>query len=235
MKDAELDPRLLSALNFVRQGASVADIGTDHAHLPIFLLKAGRVKFAHLTDINKGPLDSAEANVNAAGLRHLVSLTLTDGAAALSESDAEDYLIFGMGGELIARIVNDAPHLKSPNIHLILQPMSRQGHLRTALSALGFSEMGTRYSYSKGRYYLTMLWSYNGKVTDLDPISAELGELLPGEDDLPYAIGYFEGKLKSARRALDGRRGAGEDTFSEEELVSALHERLARLYEMKNT
>ena len=229
MRDAELDPRLLSAADFVRQGASVADIGTDHAHLPIFLLKGGRARFAHLTDINKGPLDSAEANVEAAGLRHLVTLTLTDGAAALSGSDATDYFICGMGGELIARIIADAPHLRRRDIHLILQPMSRQGHLRTALSSLGFSELGTRYSLDHGRYYVTMLFEYTGKEDSLDSAAAEVGRLPVLPSDIPYARGYFEGKLKSARRALAGRRTAGEDTTCEAALVLALEKRLSEL------
>ena len=229
MRDAELDPRLLSAASFVRQGASVADIGTDHAHLPIFLLKEGRARFAHLADVNRGPLDSAECNVRAAGLLHQVSFTLTDGAAALYASDATDYFICGMGGELIARIVADAPHLKNKDIHLILQPMSRQAHLRRSLFAMGFSEIGARYSLDHGRYYMTMLWEYTGTEVELDPTDAELGAIPTDIGDLPYAIGFLEGKLKSAERTLEGRRIAGGDVAEEERLVLALRARTAEL------
>ena len=84
MIDAKLNARLFSAASLVRQDAVFADIGTDHAYLPIFLLKVGRISRAYATDINSGPLASARANVEAAALSDRVSFMLTDGAAALS-------------------------------------------------------------------------------------------------------------------------------------------------------
>ena len=85
MRDNALDVRLCSCADLVRQDAVFADIGTDHAYLPIYLLKSGRIKKAYCSDINKGPLATAADNVKDNGLSDRVELILTDGAAALSD------------------------------------------------------------------------------------------------------------------------------------------------------
>ena len=76
MKEKNISPRLLSAADFVRQDAILADIGTDHAYLPLFLLQEGRISRAFSSDINEGPLASARANAEAAGLWTDLSLLL---------------------------------------------------------------------------------------------------------------------------------------------------------------
>ena len=106
MKEINISPRLLSAADFVRQDAILADIGTDHAYLPLFLLSEGRIKKAFCSDVNEGPLASARANADAAGLLDRVEFTLADGADALSGRGITDYAICGMGGELISDIVS---------------------------------------------------------------------------------------------------------------------------------
>ena len=92
MRDTGLDARLMSAVSFVRQGAVFADIGTDHAYLPIFLVREGIVTRALCADINRGPLALAEANVKDSGLdRSLFDFVLTDGAKELSDRKITDY------------------------------------------------------------------------------------------------------------------------------------------------
>ena len=67
MSVGAINARLLSAAELVRQGAVFADVGTDHAYLPLFLLDKGKIERAVCADINVGPLNSARANAHEAG------------------------------------------------------------------------------------------------------------------------------------------------------------------------
>ena len=149
-----LNARLLSAAELTRQGACLADIGTDHAYLPLFLLSEGRISFAYATDINEGPLSSARKNAEEYAFADKMEFILTDGAAALRGKGITDYTICGMGGELIRDIIDRAEHLKDAGVNLILQPMSRQEKLREYLASHGFRIVKESYSYDAGKYCL---------------------------------------------------------------------------------
>ena len=112
MKKTKLTRRLTAAFNLVRAGKVVADIGTDHAYLPIELVKTGKCLKAFASDIGKGPLERAKDNIDSAGLGAHIETVLTDGAAYF-DGIAEEFIIAGMGGELIHRIISDAPFLKN--------------------------------------------------------------------------------------------------------------------------
>ena len=219
-----LDARLSSAARFVRQGAVFADIGTDHAHLPIFLLGEGRIKKAVLTDINRGPLAKAEENVRVSGYGSLVDLRLCDGASALDGLGITDYAICGMGGELISRIILDAPQLKCRDVRLILQPMSRHAYLRRTLASAGFSVVGERYSYFDGKYYLCICAEYTAEVCSLSDFDAELGvwdniNLSEGDTRDAY-FGYITARTRALERARQGKLLGGEDTSYEDSLIA---------------
>ena len=90
MRNFTLDGRLSSAAKFVRQGARFADIGTDHAYLPIFLLRSGRIDYAFASDINDGPLASAIENAREAGVYSKMEFALADGLDAIRDTDITD-------------------------------------------------------------------------------------------------------------------------------------------------
>ena len=224
-----LDKRLLSCADFVRAGAVFADIGTDHGYLPIFLLKTGRIERAYLSDVNSGPLSSAERNAAAEGLTDRCEFILTDGAAALSGKGITDYAICGMGGELIARIIEDAPHLKDGSVRLVLQPMTKQEHLRRYLALTGFTILHERFSFDAGKYYVTMVAEYCGECREISFEEAELGlEATHDEDRVEY-LGFLEGKRRAARIALRGKETGGYDTADEEERLAIIEKRIAKL------
>lgn len=224
MRDFTIDQRLSSAANLVRQGAVFADIGTDHAYLPIFLLSRGIIERAICSDINEGPLASARANVEDCGFSDRVSFRLTDGARELFDTGATDYAICGMGGELIAKIIDEAPHLKNHGISLILQPMSRQAFLREYLFTHGFCIDSECYSYSYGKYYVCMRASYTGQGVTLSDIDYELGLKKPVTDE-SYA-GYLRVKYDALCRTIAGKSVGGESTDYEQKLKEAIEERL---------
>ena len=221
----QLGNRLLSAASFVRQDAYLADIGTDHAYLPIFLLDCGRINRAVCSDINEGPLSVAEKNVAEAGYLPSVDFLLSDGAAALGCRGITDYAICGMGGELIANIIEHAPHLFEKGIRLILQPMTRQAYLRRYLAERGFVTVGEGYSAEGGKNYLALAVEYGGVSRKISDFEAEFGIISDGESLSAEKRGYFEGKLSALKKALGGKRAGGEDFSYEAALISEYEER----------
>ena len=214
MKEINISPRLLSAADFVRQDAILADIGTDHAYLPLFLLRAGRISRAFCSDINEGPLASARANITAAGFADRVCFTLADGADALCGSGVTDYAICGMGGELIADIIDRAPEMRDPRVRLILQPMTRRGALVSYLYNNGFAILSEAYSQDAGKYYVTLHAAFVGECREIDPVEAELGSIDVPCINSEARLGYLRAKLavfEKRRAGVEMSSSGGED------------------------
>ena len=176
MRGIRIGARLRACASFVREGAVLADVGTDHAYLPIFLFASGKIERAVLSDINAGPLAVAEENVRANGFYDRSSLVLCDGAGALAGMGITDYAICGMGGELIADIISRAEQLRDSSVRLILQPMSRVAALRTYLFENGFKILRELYSTEEDKHYVTILAEYTGERVEFSPHEAHFGK-----------------------------------------------------------
>lgn len=227
MKDFTLDGRLASAFGLVRQGATFADVGTDHAHLPLALLSEGRIERAVCSDINEGPLRSAMENARQAGLSSKIEFVLTSGATALFGKGITDYAIMGMGGELIADIIAAAPHLMTEGVRIIAQPMTRRAALRRTLATLGFEIINEVYSSAAGRYYVTILAEYTGKKTELTDVEAELGFERFLDTGNPLCRAFLENELSSAEKIAKGRKSAALPSDKEEQIINYLKARLS--------
>ena len=223
------DLRLLSVAELVRQGAVLADIGTDHAHLPIFLLEKGRIERAVCSDINKGPLSSAENNAKAAGVSERIKFVLTDGAAALFGLGVTDYAICGMGGELIADIIDRAEHLRDGSLRLILQPMTKQAHLRRYLYNNGFEIECESYSTEGERHYVAMLVKYTGHSREITQIEAEIGTNYMNYANKSSQISYLKGKNKAYKKTIDGKKTSGGSFDDEAAVLSGITAAISRL------
>jgi tRNA (adenine22-N1)-methyltransferase len=204
MKEKNISPRLLSAADFVRQDAILADIGTDHAYLPLFLLKEGRISRAYCSDINEGPLASARANAEAAGLSDRIEFTLADGADALSGKGITDYTICGMGGELIADIIERAPEMRSSEVRLILQPMTRRGELVKYLYSHGFEVEREAYSKDAGKFYVALIVGFSGECRELSELEAEFGLSATPCQNPEAKIGYLKAKRQVFKKRVIG-------------------------------
>ena len=150
----KIDRRLLAAASFVRRGAVFADIGTDHAYLPVFLVSSGLVERAFAADINRGPLDRADENIALSGLAGQIETRLTDGLCGLEGLSITDIAICGMGGDLMADILDRAPWAKKAS--LVVQPMSKQERLRRYLRDNGYTIAEERLVYEEHRLYTLM-------------------------------------------------------------------------------
>lgn len=169
-----LDGRLATAAAYVR-GGRLADVGTDHAYLPVALVLEGRITAAVASDIRPGPLDRARQTVDRYGLGDRVRLVLADGLLGIDRYEPSDIAVFGMGGELISGIIEAAEWVRSPDIRLILQPMTRRSELRRYLLSHGFEITDEAMSKADGRIYQTICAEYTGHNTDYSPAELELG------------------------------------------------------------
>lgn len=133
-----MTPRLLSIVKEAGKCHTVADIGTDHAYVPIEMLIKGKCEYAIASDLNEGPLRIAKENVCEHNLEDAVSLRLGGGLSVIDEGEADTVIIAGMGGEIIEEIIrNDIKKARAQK--LILQPMNSQYELRKFLIKNGFS------------------------------------------------------------------------------------------------
>ena len=223
MNNFTLDARLLTVAALVRRGARFADVGTDHAYLPLYLLEEGIIASAVASDVAEGPLASARANAIAAGREGVLTLMLTNGLLGMDALGLTDIAICGMGGELIVDILMAAPFVKNPVVRLILQPMSRAEVLRAYLASEGFAVEEERYAIAAGRSYLCLAVSYTGTPYEVDPVCAVLGERslrAPG-DAVAYSA-YLDAREREALCRLRGKNSGGISTATEDALLAAI-------------
>lgn len=172
-----LDSRLRLCADFVRQGVTLADIGTDHAYLPIWLVKEGIIEHALACDINEGPLNAGSADVNRYGLSQKITLRLSNGLSCVSKDEADDIVIAGMGGELIARILSDCEWAKTSGKHFILQPMTKCEVLIRFLYENGFEIISQQACECDNKHYTVMLAHYTGHNICVDDSFCYMGKL----------------------------------------------------------
>lgn len=224
----QLGPRLALCAQFVRAGKKCCDVGTDHAYLPIWLLKSGKIQQALASDLRLGPLEVAAQNARRYGVADRLTLRCSDGLREIDPSEAEEIVIAGMGGELILRIVSETDWLKDPEKQLILQPMSSARELRAGLYRQGFEILEERAVEDAGRVYTAFSAQYVGDLPPAPRLYPYIGKLAPGT---PEAKRYAEKLLRDLSGRLEGaRRGRGEDSVSELEAVSG---ELKTLFELK--
>ncbi len=130
-KKIELTPRLQTVADLVPTGAKFADIGTDHAFLPTYLLQMEKIPSAIAADIRPGPLSRARATGESYGRGEELQFRLCDGLVGIRAEEVDVIAIAGMGGETIVHILSQSPWALDK--HLILQPMSTQPELRQFL------------------------------------------------------------------------------------------------------
>ncbi|SNI20553.1 tRNA (adenine(22)-N(1))-methyltransferase [Streptococcus pneumoniae] len=149
-----ISKRLELVASFVPQGAILLDVGSDHAYLPIELVERGQIKSAIAGEVVEGPYQSAVKNVEAHGLKEKIQVRLANGLAAFEEADQGSVItIAGMGGRLIARILEEGLGKLANVERLILQPNNREDDLRIWLQDHGFQIVAESILEEAGKFY----------------------------------------------------------------------------------
>lgn len=219
MKDIRLE-RIAAA---VRQGSRLADIGTDHAHLPIMLVRKGVCPSAIACDLREGPLENARRSVSAAGLSDRIECRLGDGLSPLSAGEADDIVIAGMGGETIAAIIEPCTWVRQSQIRLLLQPMTHAERLRRYLLTNGFSILKETVVEDTPHLYVFMEVAYTAAPPVEDEAYWYRGALA-GESGRRY-LQLQTARLQKERDML-ARAGRREEAKKLEKLIERLEEEL---------
>ena len=149
-----ISKRLSIVASFVPQGAILLDVGSDHAYLPIELVESGKIERAIAGEVVVGPYQSALKNVKAHGLSEKIQVRLANGLAAFEETDQVSTItIAGMGGRLIATILEEGLDKLSSVNRLILQPNNREDELRVWLQVHGLQIVAESILEEAGKYY----------------------------------------------------------------------------------
>ncbi len=194
-----LDNRLCLCARFVRSGAKLADIGTDHAYLPVYLCRCGKCPTAIAADINPEPLKRGAETISAAGLDGRIKTRLSDGLKNINSDEADDIVIAGMGGELIAKIIGECSFAKDKSKRFILQPMTKSEYLIEWLCRNGYKITDRDCCEAANKCYTVILAEYTGKAAEQDEIYYYLARLNPkNETHLRFLKGHIERLNKQA-------------------------------------
>ena len=220
----ELTPRLQTLADMVCQGTRLADVGTDHGYLPVWLLLRGRIDQAIAADLREGPLSRARDTARQYGVENRITFRLCNGLAAIGEDEADTVSIAGMGGDTIASILAAAPWTR--NKTLLLQPMTAFPSLRQWLQSSAYRIVEERIAREGSRLYSVWMVT-GGEMPPLTPAELWAGAQRPKD---PLRPAYLEMMIGKAKRALDGQLASKQRSEAQ---VQNLSEILRGLEEMR--
>lgn len=221
----KLTPRLQALADRVRPNSSVTDVGTDHGYVPAWLVQAGRCSRVWATDIQKGPLRNAEETLQEEGLAGQIELRLGPGLAPMRGEAPQCILIAGMGGILMAEILEaDLPIARGAE-QLLLQPMSGVIELRRWLVTHGFKIVGEALVQEGHRMY-TVIEAAPGEGQEPDAYHDLVGYCLPDSQDPLFPV-FVAQQIRRLEKII-AEAGASEGTDA---LIAECRQLTARLRE----
>lgn len=212
----ELTPRLRAIAEQVPQGARLADIGTDHGYLPVWLLLAGQIDRAIAADLREGPLKRARETAARFGMGERVDFRLCDGLSGIRPEEVDAAAIAGMGGETIASILEAAPWTKEGTL-LLLQPMTGFAELRRWLQENGYRILKECLACEGKRLYSIWL-VMGGEMPPLTPAEQWAGRQ-SGDPLRREYLAMIRGKVEKSLAGQQAARAPDQAAIEELEVV----------------
>jgi len=201
-KQLQLQPRLNLLAQLVPRGARLADIGTDHGYLPVWLIQRGCIDFAIAADVGQEPLEHARRTAKEYGVTG-IDFRLCDGLNGISDDEVDTIAIAGMGGETIIHILSQAPWTaEAEKYTLLLQPMTKVGDLRRWLCGHGYRFCDERLVWDKEFLYPILIVT-GGEQPELTALQQEYGVYLSKD---PLYADYLAREIHRLRRTIEGKR-----------------------------
>lgn len=224
----ELSKRLKRIAEHVDKCESVADIGTDHGYIPIYLVKEGICEKAIASDINKGPIEKAKVNVAFEGVSNKIKCLLGPGLNPLKVGEVNGVILAGMGGNLTRDILlADMEKVKKYDF-IILQPAQNPEVLREFLYKNDYEIIDEDLIKDEGRFYELFKVKYNENSEKLvfeDELKYEVSPLLR-EKNHPLFKEFIEEKINRCETILSFIK---EDTEAAKKRKSDLEEKINKL------
>lgn len=170
----KLSPRLEVIAGCMAGVESMADIGTDHGYLPVYLVENALVSRAIASDTNQQPLKKAEKIISEQQLEKQIETRLGSGLSVLKPGEVDAVVMAGMGGLLIRDLLEAQPDVARQKKKLVLQPMNNQAVLRKYLEAAGFGIIREELAREGDRVYQVIV-AKPGKMVFTNPLEYELG------------------------------------------------------------
>ena len=197
----ELSRRLMTVAGGVTKGNRLADIGTDHGYIPIYLVQEGVCPSAIAMDVNQGPLDRADAHIREYGLSDKIGTRLSNGLEKLDPSEADSIVIAGMGGALMTDILTRGIHVVNAGKEFILQPQSEIFKVRHFLHDNGYAIVKEQIVKEEGKYYF-IIKALPGQQQYEEEFLYEYGECLLREKS-PLMLEYLEREMNKYHKIME--------------------------------
>ncbi len=219
-----LSNRLQLCANLVPSRARVADIGADHGYLSIWLLQTGRATYCAACDLRTGPLSNAKGNAEMAQVDKQMDFYLSDGLRKVPPENIDTVICAGMGGDLIIKILSEAPWLKNSHYALILQPQTDIHKLRRWLQKNGFMEESANLTRDNSFLYCAIRARF-GSAPTLSPGQEYISPTLEASGS-PLLGDYIAWHIATLRRIISGLQMANtaHDPKRLQECMAALEE-----------
>ena len=217
-----LTPRLHMIADLTLSCDTMADIGTDHAYLPVYLCMNGICKRAVASDIRKGPLERAKTTISKYSMEGSVAVRLGSGAETLTPGEADCIIIAGMGGLMIAEILKASPSIFSSATQILIQPMTAADDLRKFLLENGYEITGEYLAKENKKLYNIISVRTSNKSQRYTPLEIYLGKKLM-ETTPDHFDEYFQNRRQKLKRTISGLKLASD---------SSLKQKLADLQEI---
>ena len=200
----ELSKRMQAVADLVTVGNKVADIGTDHAYIPIYLIEENISPSVIAMDINEGPLQIAESHIKENQLHNRIELRLSNGFEKLKPFEAETAVIAGMGGALVIRILDTYREVTNSLKEIILQPQSEIYKVREHLLKEGFVILDENMVCEDGKYYpmMKVCISKENTCEMWNDAELEYGKFLL-EKKHPVLLQFLKRELEIRKQILD--------------------------------
>lgn len=229
MQVPTLSPRLQAIAEHILPCHTMADIGTDHAYLPACLCLRGICASAIASDVRKGPLDRAASTIRRCHLEKQIECRLGSGLSTLSPKEADAIVIAGMGGELIAALLDADKEIAENAKQLILQPMTALPKLRHYLQETGFTtQFETLVREEEKLYHILEVKKTADTLPPLSDVEQEIGPYLLAHPPAEF-VPYVKGRLKKLSVTIRGlSRSKAPDAKEQQKKYRLLMEAITR-------
>lgn len=198
----DISKRLLKIAEMVDTCNTVADIGTDHGYIPIYLIENNICSNAIASDINSGPLKKAKFNIEMEELEDKIQVRLGSGLSVLKKDEAQCIVIAGMGGNTIKDMLEERREIIKNTKSIVLQPVQNPEVVRKYVYEKGFCILDEDLCFDENKYYEIIKIAYGDSQTLVDSIYYEIGKCLI-EKKHPLLKNYIMKKINSYEKILD--------------------------------